>query len=140
MALTDYVDVFLGCGAVDLPKPEGVAAAWHFIKGLAGNTTPAAALPFGKLTACAYSGGYSSGYGNIGINTGEPLRSILPEGAICGFSHIQNSGTGYIDTFYNYALTAPALEGAPFAMDTIADEVGHPGYYAATMASRNIRG
>jgi len=140
MKLTDYVDVFLGSGGIDLPEPQGVAKTWHFIKGLAGNTTPGAALPFGKLTACAYSGGYSSGYGNIGINTGEPLRKILPDDAICGFSHIQNSGTGFIDTFYNYAVTSPCLEGDPFTMDTIADEVGRPGYYAATMADRGIRG
>ena len=140
MKLTDHVDVFLGCDEVALPEPQGVAAAWHFIKGLAGNTTPGAALPFGKLTACAYSGGYSSGYGNIGVNSGEKLRRIMPENTIRGFAHIQQSGTGYIDTFYNYALTAPAYGDDPFAPDTIADEVGRPGYYAATMKQREIRG
>lgn len=140
MKYTDYVDVFLGCDEINLSRPEGIAAAWHFIKGLAGNNTPGAALPFGKLTACAYSGGYSSGYGTIGINSGEKLRRILPEGAIKGFSHIQQSGTGYIDTFYNYAVTAPAYENDPFEMDIIADEAGVPGYYAATMKNRGIRG
>jgi len=140
MKYTDCVDVFLGCDEINLPEPKGVAAAWHFIKGLAGNNTPGAALPFGKLTACAYSGGYSSGYGTIGVNSGEKLRRILPNGAIKGFSHIQQSGTGYIDTFYNYAVTAPAYEGDPFALDTIATEAGVPGYYAATMKKRGIRG
>ena len=139
MRHTDYVDVFLGCDEVNLPRPEGVAAAWHFIKGLAGNNTPAAALPFGKISACAYSGGYSSGYGNIGINSGEKLRRIMPENSVKGFSHIQQSGTGYIDTFYNYAVTAPYYTGDPFETDTIADETGIPGYYAATMKNRGIR-
>lgn len=140
MRLTDYVDVFLGCDEINLPEPQGVAAAWHFIKGLAGNTTPGAALPFGKITACAYSGGYSSGYGNIGVNSGEALRRMMPENTIRGFSHIHQSGTGFIDTFYNYALTAPAYGGDPFEADTIADEAGRPGYYAATMKNRGIRG
>ncbi len=140
MRYTDYADVFLGCDEINLPKPEGVAAAWHFIKGLAGNNTPAAALPFGKISVCAYSGGYSSGYGNIGINSGEKLRRIMPANSIKGFSHIQQSGTGYIDTFYNYAVTAPYYTGDPFAMDTIEDEAGRPGYYAATMKERGIRG
>ena len=52
MNYSRYADVFLGNGAIDLPEPQGVAAAWHMIKGRAGNTTPAAAIPFGKLTAC----------------------------------------------------------------------------------------
>ena len=48
-----YADVFLGNGAIELPEPKGVAGTWHMIKGRAGNTTPAAAIPFGKITACS---------------------------------------------------------------------------------------
>ena len=40
-----YVNVFQGCDEIDLPPATGVAGAWRFIKGLAGNNTPAAALP-----------------------------------------------------------------------------------------------
>lgn len=140
MDRTQWVDVFLGTGAIDLPKPEGIAAKWHFIKGLAGNTTPAAALPFGKITACAYSGGYSSGYGHIGVNSGEALRQIMPTGTIRGFSHIHHSGTGYIDIFYNYAVTAPSFDPDPhaaFAPEIMEHETAHPGYYAAVM--RGVR-
>ena len=46
-----YVNVFQGIDEIDLPKPQGVAAAWKFIKGLCGNNTPAAALPFGRIMA-----------------------------------------------------------------------------------------
>ena len=142
MKRTELVDVFLGSGAINLPEPQGIAAKWRFIKGLAGNTTPAAALPFGKITACAYSGGYSAGYGFIGINCGEPLRRIMEPGTIRGFTHIHNSGTGYIDTFYNYALTAPFYGDNPrdaFAPDSMKDETAKPGYYAVTMRNRDIR-
>ena len=40
-----YVNVFQGSGEIDLPKPEGIAAAWYFIKagcvgaGVGGNLT-----------------------------------------------------------------------------------------------------
>jgi len=140
--LTRYVDVFLGSGPVDLPKPEGVAAAWHFIKGLAGNCTPAAARPFGKMTACAYTGGYSAGYGNIGVNCGEPLREIMEKDTMRGFSHIHQSGSGFTGTFYNYAVTAPYFGSDPsaaFLPDTMQDETACPGYYAVTMRSRAVR-
>ncbi len=136
----DLVDVFLGCGGIELPEPEGVSAAWHFIKGLAGNNNPGAVLPFGKLSVCAYSGGYSSGYGHLMVNTGEPLRRLHEDGRICGFSHIHHDGAGFINTFYNYAVTTPfygALCGmrAPVHM---ADEEASPGYYALRIRESGI--
>ena len=137
-----YADVFLGNGAIELPEPKGVAAAWHMIKGKAGNTTPAAAIPFGKITACAYTGGYSSGYGHVGTNYGDQPRQIMEPGTIRGFSHIHHSGVGYIDSFYNYAVTAPSYAAAPeaaFEPDMMADETAHPGYYAVTMKERGVR-
>ncbi len=142
MDYTRYADVFLGNGAIDLPEAKGVAAAWHMIKGRAGNTTPAAAIPFGKITACAYSGGYSSGYGHVGTNYGDQPRQIMEPGTIRGFSHIHHSGVGYIDSFYNYAVTAPGFEADPqaaFEPDMMLDETAHPGYYAVTMQNRNVR-
>jgi len=142
MDYTRYADVFLGNGAIDLPEPKGVAAAWHMIKGRAGNTTPAAAIPFGKLTACAYTGGYSSGYGHVGTNYGDQPRQIMEPGTIRGFSHIHHSGVGYIDSFYNYAVTAPSFADAPeaaFEPDRMTDETAHPGYYAVTMQNRGVR-
>ena len=142
MNLTRYADVFLGNGAIELPEPRGVAGTWHMIKGKAGNTTPAAAIPFGKITACAYTGGYSSGYGHVGTNYGDQPRQIMEPGTIRGFSHIHHSGVGYIDSFYNYAVTAPSFEADPeaaFAPDMMEDEIAHPGYYAVTMRDRAVR-
>ena len=63
MRYLKYADPFHGSGTIDLPKAEGIAASWHFIKGLCGNTHPGAVLPFGKYSVCPYTGGYSSGYG-----------------------------------------------------------------------------
>lgn len=137
-----YADVFLGNGAIELPEPKGVAGTWHMIKGKAGNTTPAAAIPFGKITACAYTGGYSSGYGHVGTNYGDQPRQIMEPGTIRGFSHIHHSGVGYIDSFYNYAVTAPCFAAAPeaaFEPDMMENETAHPGYYAVTMKNRSVR-
>lgn len=136
----EFVDVFLGCGGIELPAPEGVASAWHFIKGLAGNNNPGAVLPFGKLSVCSYSGGYPSGYGHLKVNTGEPLRRLHEDGRMYGFSHIHHDGTGFIDNFYNYAVTTPfygALAGmkSPVHME---DEQASPGYYALKIRESGI--
>lgn len=60
---TSYVNVFQGNGEINLPKPDGIAASWYFIKAQCGNTFPHAALPFSKMTVGAYSGAYPTGYG-----------------------------------------------------------------------------
>ena len=127
-----YVNVFQGCDEIDLPRPEGVAAAWRFIKGLCGNNTPAAALPFGRITAGCYSGGYSSGYGRLKANTHGEIEKLWPRNMFRGMSHIQNDGTGYIDTFYNYAVLSPFRGDLRRASDPrpFSDEAGKPGYYA----------
>ena len=106
-----YVDVFQGVDEIDLPEPQGVAAAWRLIKGRCGNNTPAAALPFGRLTAGCYSGGYSSGYGRIMYNTHGEVPKLYGRNKFKGMSHIQNDGTGDIDTFYNYAVLSPFIVG-----------------------------
>ena len=127
-----WVNVFQGCDEIDLPVPQGVAAAWRFIKGRCGSNTPAAALPFGRITAGCYSGGYSSGYGRLMYNTHGPIGKLWPQNMFRGVSHLQNDGTGDIDTFYNYAVVSPftgsissAAEPRPFS-----DEQAEPGYYA----------
>ncbi len=127
-----YVNVFQGCDEIDLPEPQGVAAAWRFIKGRCGSNTPAAALPFGRITAGCYSGGYSSGYGRLMYNTHGEIRKLWQQNMFRGISHLQNEGTGDIDTFYNYAVLSPfdgelknAAEARPFS-----EERAEPGYYA----------
>ena len=129
-----YVDVFQGVDEIDDYKPRGVAASWKFIKGLCGNNTPAAALPFGRITACCYSGGYSSGYGRLMKNSHGKIGHLYETNMFKGIAHLQNDGTGDIDTFYNYALITPffgsiekADEPRPFT-----DEAGNPGYYTCT--------
>ncbi len=140
MKKVDLADPFLGCGGIDLPRPQGVAAAWHFIKGLAGNNNPGAMLPFGKLSVCAYSGGYPTGYGHNKVNTGEPLRRLHEDGRMYGFSHIHHDGTGFINNFYNYAVTMPffgtlAVRVAPVHME---EETASPGYYALRIQENGI--
>ena len=127
-----YVDVFQGVDEIDLPKPEGLAAAWRLIKGRCGNNTPAAALPFGRLTAGCYSGGYSSGYGRLMYNTHGDIPKLYEKNQFRGMSHIQNDGTGDIDTFYNYAVISPftgvlSSSAQPRDFD---HEHACPGYYA----------
>lgn len=46
MRYLKYADPFHGSGTIDLPKAEGIAASWHFIKGLCGNNDS------GGLSSC----------------------------------------------------------------------------------------
>ncbi|MBR4235605.1 MAG: glycoside hydrolase family 92 protein [Clostridia bacterium] len=132
-----YVNVFQGTGEIDLPEPRGVAARWKLIKGLCGSNTPAAALPFGRINAGCYSGGYSAGYGHLMYNTHGPIKKLYDKDKFKGISHLQNDGTGDIDTFYNYAVISPYagdLSESAEARD-FTDESAQPGYYACRDAS-----
>ncbi|MDR0896577.1 MAG: glycoside hydrolase family 92 protein [Oscillospiraceae bacterium] len=135
-----YVNVFQGCDEIDLPTPEGVAAAWRFIKGLCGNNSPGAATPFGKMSVCCYSGGYSSGYGRLMANSHGSIRKLFDRNKVIGFAHLQNDGSGYIDTFYNYAVATPfyGALAASHAVSDFQDEHAEPGYYALTMQESGI--
>jgi len=130
-----YADVFHGCGEMDLPRPEGIAATWFFIKAQCGNTSPAATLPFGKMNAGPFSGGYPTGYGDHLINcAGRPKRFVAGR-KLLGFSHLCHSGTGAVGYYYNYAVVTPHAgevkeRGRRFAFT---DERGEPGYYTADL-------
>ncbi|MBO5220194.1 MAG: glycoside hydrolase family 92 protein [Clostridia bacterium] len=128
-----FVNSFHGCGEIDLPKPEGIAAAWHFIKALTGNTHPGALLPFGKYSACAYTGGYPTGYGINKLNCGGPIGKIADKLEFIGMSHFQHSGTGAIGVYYNYALTSPSNGDVTFEKRDILAEEAAPGWYAAKL-------
>ncbi len=119
------VNVFFGCDPVDLPKREGFAKGWKPIKGMCGNTSPEAVLPFGKMSCCAYSGAYPTGYGNCRVNSHRPIKAMYPFHRFCGFTHVRPSGTGFIGYFYNFALVTPTL-----ALQKILAEEGMPGFYA----------
>ena len=130
--ISDYVTVFQGSGAIDLPTPEGIAKTWLFVKAQCGNTTPAAAYPFGKTSVCAYTGGYPTGYDNRLPNTcGRPRTTPV---GVQGFSHMHVSGTGAIRTYYNYAVATPHVNGILEPVcDTLISESARPGYYSATL-------
>lgn len=130
-----YVDVFMGCSDIDLPKPEGVAATWHFIKALCGNTHPGAVLPFGRMSCCCYSGGYSAGYGSNRVNCGGKIDKLFDSNKCKGFSHLHLSGIGFIGKFYNYAVTSPFYGdiGRAFLPRNMKNEHAKPGLYGTTI-------
>lgn len=132
-----YVDIFYGNLEPDLKKPEGIAANWFYLKAQTGNTHPGALLPFGMVSACAYTGGYSSGYGPYWVNSyARPPRIMQPDAMeAMGFSHFHHSGTGYIDEFYNYFIFTPVSgrTHARFDRYPLRNEAGQPGYYACTI-------
>ncbi len=136
------VDVFYGSGKICLPEPSGIAESWYFIKAICGNTHPGAVLPFGRLSAGCYCGGYPTGYGNHrGNSSPGNLRTFGDKMQCRGFSHIHESGTGAMDIYYNYAVTVPFysdLVSATYPQD-MADETARPGYYAVTLPDRGIR-
>ena len=137
MKKTELVNVFHGSGEIDLPTPDSVAATWHFIKGLCGNTSPAAVLPFGKYSVAPYSGGYSSGYGMNKKNCGGPVRKLGDKLRLRGFAHFQNSGTGASNIYYNFAVVKPYY-GTP-AFDYGVDfEKAEPGYYCTRLTESGI--
>ena len=107
MTYTKFVDIFHGSGAVNLPAGDDLVKSWYPFKGMCGNTSPAAMLPFGKYMVSPYSGGYSAGYGINKLNCGEPIRFLGDELRLVGFSHFQLSGTGAVGFYYNYAVVTP---------------------------------
>lgn len=135
-----YVNVFHGCAEIDLPKPEGVAATWYFIKGLSGNTSPAAALPFGKMSCGCFSGGYPTGYGRQEVNTDTYVKKLTDKLMTLGVSHMHQHGTGAIGSYYNYAVTTPFFGGIEniTVPRTIASEDARPGYYSLVTEEDNI--
>ena len=140
MSLTKYVDVFYGCDEMhDIPA-DSLAYKWNMFKGRAGNNSPAAALPFGNVTCSPYTGGYSSGYGSIVLNSGEALRRFYKGNKLRGFSHFTHEGVGGIGFYYNYLVTTPfkgeLLKTAN--LQNITDEKGKPGTYACRFVEDNI--
>ena len=134
--MLDAVDPFIGTDIADLPPPAGLAATWWWPKPPVGNTHPGATHPFGMVSACAYSGGYPTGYGSFERSTeGEPLR-LHDHHVASGFTHFQQSGTGAIRKYYNYLRVTPTMSplddlGRPCA---ITSEDAGPGWYSATLA------
>ena len=140
MRLTDYVDIFYGCDKINKPPKDSFAANWNMLKGKAGNTSPAASLPFGNVAVSPYSGGYPSGYLNNMINSGEEIEELFDADKIVGFSHFTHSGTGGVGFYYNYFVTTPfktSLEKS-CRHKTIINERAKPGKYACDIKYENI--
>lgn len=140
MRLTDYVDIFYGCDKINKPPKDSLAANWNMLKGKAGNTSPAAMIPFGNVACSPYSGGYPSGYLNNMINSGEEIEELFDADKIVGFSHFTHSGTGGVGFYYNYFLTTPfktALNKTN-RHKTIINERATPGKYACDIKYENI--
>ncbi len=137
---TSFVDPFWGNGVTRGAKPEGIAKNWYAFKGMAGNTHPGAQLPFGKLSVCAYSGGYSTGYGNNRANSGEPIVPLYEGKKIFGLSHLHHSGVGGMGYYYNYALTSVFYgELSAPVMNDLTEETARPGYYSGTAAESGVK-
>lgn len=135
--MIEHVDPFIGTAATDLPAPQGLAETWWWPKPQVGNTHPGATFPFGMVSACAYSGGYPTGYGQYDLNT-EGAPPLLHDAQIAsGFTHFQQSGTGAIRKYYNYFRVTPMLE----PLDTLGrtweltNEHAEPGYYSTALSS-----
>lgn len=130
-----YVDVFMGSGETDRIFEDGLASKWFYIKALCGNTLPHAALPFGKMSVGAYSGGYPGGYGTHYPNFCGGIRKLSEEMLVSGFSHLHQSGTGDIQFFYNYAIVSPFFGEVADSRKArrIKDENGVPGYYSVRL-------
>lgn len=140
--LCDYVDVFMGTGKCAPQKDGTLYSKWNNFKGKAGNTTPAACLPFGAVSCNPYSGAYSSGYGNNAPNSGEPIKDLFVGDKLIGFAHFSHSGVGGIGIYYNYLLTVPFISDFSdkiFSLKDIDEEKGEPGYYSCRFKESNIQ-
>lgn len=102
-----------------------------------GNTHPGATSPLGMVSACAYSGGYPTGYGPYTKNTEGVPETMFDRPLASGFTHFQQSGTGAIRKYYNYIRVTPMIQplddlGKDWPLH---DEEAEPGYYAATLGN-----
>ncbi len=89
------------------------------------------------VSACAYSGGYPTGYGWYTKNTEGLPEEMFDRLEASGFTHFQQSGTGAIRKYYNYIRVTPMMQPLDDLGQSwpLYDEVAEPGYYAATLGS-----
>jgi len=132
MNYSQYVNIFQGCGEIDLPKPQGIAAKWFFIKAGCGNTSPAALVPYGAMSVAPFSGGYPTGYGNHCPNSHSRPAKFKDGEKLRGFAHIQQSGIGAMGYYYNYAVVTPMYSDSE-EKRTPFEESAEPGYYTCVL-------
>lgn len=141
--ILEEVDPFIGTEPIDVVVPEGLASGWFFPKPMIGNTHPGATLPFGMVSACAYTGGYPTGYGRWDKCLQGVPAELAPVNQAKGFTHFHPSGVGAIRKYYNYARVVP-LTGAMGGLSaineprTLINEKARPGYYACELEGTGI--
>jgi putative alpha-1,2-mannosidase len=135
LAVVELVDPFWGSGATTSAPSEGMSRGWNWEKAQSGNTHPGAVLPFGWVSACGFSGGYTSGYGRIGFSGGGPAPVATKDIRLFGFTHFHHNGSGWIGEFLNYCLMTPSSGGCKTDNSSaVARERAEPGYYAAELS------
>lgn len=139
MNYADYVNVFYGSEEYIKEKHNTIADKWVYLKGMCGNTHPGATEPFGKMSVCAYSGGYPTGYGSNMPNYGGKIIKFTQKKLIKGFSHCHQYGTGAIGIYYNYCLVTPVYDDSQYTLTEIIDEKAFPSYYTATYNNSKIK-
>ncbi|MEM1107533.1 MAG: glycoside hydrolase domain-containing protein [Planctomycetota bacterium] len=141
--ILEDVDPFVGSEPIDVPVPDGLASAWFFPKPMIGNTHPGAALPFGMVTACAYTGGYPTGYGRWGKCLQGVPAPLRDDKYATGFTHFHPSGVGAIRKYYNYTRVVPttqALGGLSSINEPrrLVNEAASPGRYRCEFEGTGI--
>ena len=138
-----FVDPFHGNLETELEYyPEGTpASGWQWLKALPGNTHPGACSPFGVMSACAYTGGYPTGYSLYkGNSHGVPAHLMAVPGTL-GMTHIHPSGIGSTGQYHNYLLLTPFTGSHPPQYEAwpLKNEEASPGYYAVALGETGNR-
>jgi putative alpha-1,2-mannosidase len=137
------VDPFIGCDLATLPCDTGLASQWTARGPRIGNTHPGASMPFGLVSACAFTGGYPTGYSLYTHTTGNTPPRFLRERAIRGITHIHPSGNGATGHYYNFLRLTPLTAANPLAehdaLTPLLEEQAAPGYYAYIREHDRVR-
>ncbi len=127
-----YVDVIYGNEETYRRyNRDGMSSKWFYEKALKGNTTPCAVLPFGKISVCSYSQGYSVEDSVDCSNCGD-TGQVSDVMRVSGIAHLHHSCTADMQYCHNYGVVIPfygdiSVLGRYY---TIEDEQGRAGYYA----------
>ena len=140
MEIKKFVNVFQGTGKSVTPKENTLFSKWNLLKGKAGNLSPSACLPFGSVACSPYSGGYSSGYGNLKVNAKLPPENFFEGDKLIGFSHFTHSGSGAFGFYYNYLVVSPYTTNPNDAqkLKEFDNEQATPGYYSCRLTDEDI--
>jgi len=135
LSILNEVDPFIGTAATCLPPARGLAATWWWPKPQVGNTHPGATSPLGMVSACVYSGAYPTGYGYYSKSTEGVPEEMFDTLQASGFTHFQQSGTGAIRKYYNYARVTPMVHPLDDLGEAwpLHNETAEAGYYAVTL-------